>query len=92
MIYTKEIYNSEFERKISFMKKVILGSAMTLAGLLSTAVLLSGTMANDWTINGQLSSFRNMSQYGLMPVFYTFIGIVIIGFAIAIWGIFEKKN
>ena len=74
------------------MKKVILGSAMILAGLLSTAVLLAGTMANDWTINGQLSSFWNMLQYGLMPVFYTFIGIVIIGFAIAIWGIFEKKN
>lgn len=74
------------------MKKVILGSAMVLAGLLSAAVLLAGTMANDLTINGQFSSFWNMSKYGLIPVFYTFIGIAIIGFAIAIWGIFEKKN
>ena len=33
------------------MKKVILGSIMFLAGLLSVAVLLTGTMANDWTVN-----------------------------------------
>ena len=49
------------------MKKVILGSMMFLAGLLSAAVLLAGTMANDWSVNGELSSFRNMVQYGLMP-------------------------
>ncbi len=57
------------------MKKVILGSMMFLAGLLSAAVLLAGTMANDWSVNGELSSFRNMVQYGLMPVFYIFIGV-----------------
>lgn len=74
------------------MKKVILGSTLLLAGLLSDATLLAGTMANDWTIDGQLSSFWNMSQYGLMPAFYVFTGIAIIGLAIAIWGIFEKKN
>ncbi len=74
------------------MKKVILGSTMLLAGLLSTAMLLAGTMANEWTRNGQLSSFWNMSQYGLMPMFYIFIGIAIIGLAIAIWGIFEKSK
>lgn len=51
------------------MKKVILGSTMFLAGLLSAAVLLAGTMANDWNVNGELSSFRNMAQYGLMPRF-----------------------
>ena len=57
------------------MKKVILGSMMFLAGLLSAVVLLAGTMANDWGVNGELSSFRNMVQYGLMPVFYIFIGV-----------------
>ena len=57
------------------MKKVILGSMMFLAGLLSAVVLLAGTMANDWSVNGELSSFRNMVQYGLMPVFYIFIGV-----------------
>ena len=74
------------------MKKVVLGSMMFLAGLLSTAVLLAGTMANDWNVNGELSSFRNMAQYGLMPAFYVFVGIVILGICIAVWGVFEKNE
>ena len=74
------------------MKKVVIGSMMFLAGLLSAAVLLAGTMANDWNVNGELSSFRNMAQYGLIPVFYIFIGIVVLGMGIAIWGVFEKKE
>ncbi|MCI9650031.1 hypothetical protein [Oscillibacter sp.] len=74
------------------MKKVILGSAMFCAGLLSAAVLLAGTMSNDWTLNGSLSSFWNLTQYGLMPAFYTFIGIAAAGIAVAIWGVFEKKD
>ena len=74
------------------MKKVILGSMMFLAGLLSAAVLLAGTMANDWSVNGELSSFRNMVQYGLMPVFYIFIVIAVLGIGVAIWGMLEKKE
>ena len=74
------------------MKKVILGSAMFCAGLLSAAVLLAGTMSNDWKFNGCLSSFCNLTQYVLMPAFYTFIGIAAAGIAVAIWGVFEKKD
>ena len=74
------------------MKKVVLGSMMFLAGLLSIAVLLAGTMANDWNVNGELSSFRNMAWYGLMPAFYVFVGIVILGICIAVWGVFEKNE
>ena len=60
--------------------------------LLSVAVLLAGTMANDWNVNGELSSFRNMAQYGLMPVFYIFIVIAVLGIGVAIWGMLEKKE
>ena len=74
------------------MKKVVLGSMMFLAGLLSTAVLLAGTMANDWNVNGELSSFRNMEQYGLIPVFYIFVSIAVLGIGIAVWGVLEKKE
>ena len=74
------------------MKKVIWGSLMVFAGMLSAAVLLAGSMANEWTINGQFSSFWNMSQYGVIPIFYVFIGVAIIGMAAALWGIFEKKE
>ncbi len=53
------------------MKKVILGSVMFFAGLLSGVILLAETMSKDEIVNGQqLSSFRIMSQYGLMPAFY----------------------
>jgi hypothetical protein len=74
------------------MKKVVLGSAMLLAGLLSAAILLGGTMANDWTNNGMRSSLWNLSQYGLMPALCIFIGIAILGLVIAVWGIFEKND
>ena len=74
------------------MKKVILGSAMFCAGLLSAAVLLAGTMSNNWRINGSLSSFWNLTQYGLMPALYAFIGLAAAGIAVALWGVFEKKD
>ena len=74
------------------MKKVILGSIMFLAGVISTALVLAGSMANEWTIDGKFSSFWNISQYGLMPVIYIFIGIAIIGLVLAVWGLFDKKD
>ena len=75
------------------MKKVVLGSVMFLAGLLSVVTLLAETMSKDEIVNGQqLSSFRIMSQYGLMPAFYILIGIAVLGIGIAIWGVLEKKE
>lgn len=74
------------------MKKVILGSIMFLAGVISIALILAGSMANEWTVNGEISSFWNISQYGLMPVIYIFISIAIIGLVLAVWGLFDKKD
>lgn len=74
------------------MKKVCLGSMMFLGGILSFAVILAGSMANGLNVNGDFSAFWNLSQYGIMPAMYVFIGISIIGILLAIWGIFEKKN
>lgn len=73
------------------MKKVVLGAAMFLAGLLSDAVLLSGTMAHDWTLDGNLSARWNLSQYGLMPAFYLAAVIAAAGLTLAVWGLFEKN-
>ena len=73
------------------MKKVILGSMMFLTGVISIAVILAGSMANEWTVNGEFSSIWNITQYGLMPTLYIFGGISIIGIVLAIWGIFQKK-
>lgn len=74
------------------MKKVVLGSIMFLAGVISIALVLAGSMANEWTINGEYSSFWNISQYGLMSAIYIFIGIAIIGLVLATWGLFDKKD
>lgn len=74
------------------MKKVIWGCVMFFTGMLSAAILLSGSMANEWTVDGQLSSFRNLSQYGLMPVLYIFAGIAILGMGIVMWGMLDKED
>lgn len=74
------------------MKKVILGSAMILAGIISIAQVLAGSMANEWTVNGEFSSLWNISQYGLMPAIYIFAGIAIIGFVLAACGLIDKKD
>jgi len=74
------------------MKKLVLGSMMFLAGVLSTAIILAGSMANDWTINGQHSAFWNISRYGLMPAIYIFLGIAVVGLILACWGLLDKKK
>ena len=74
------------------MKKIIFGMIIFLAGTLSVALILAGSMANDWTINGEHSAFWNISRYGLMPAVYAFIGIAFIGLIFAVWGLFDHKN
>ncbi len=74
------------------MKKVILGSMMFLAGVISVALVLAGSMANEWTVNGQFSSLWNIQQYGLMPAIYVFGVIAVIGLVIAVCGLLNKKD
>lgn len=74
------------------MKKIIFGMILFLAGTISIALLLAGSMANDWTLNGQSSAIWNISRYGLLPALYSFLGIAIFGFIFAICGLFEKGN
>ena len=74
------------------MKKVVLGSAMFLAGVVSVALLLAGSMANEWTINGQFSSLWNISQYGLMPAFCIFVAVAVVGIVLAVWGIADGRD
>ena len=73
------------------MKKIMFGAIMFLAGMLSMAILLAGAMAHEWTIDDRFSAFWNLTNYGLMPVFYTFVAVAVIGLIIAIWGMLEKK-
>lgn len=72
------------------MKKVIAGSMLAGSSLLADAVLLAGTMANDWTIDGAHSALWNLQRYGLMPALYAFAGIGIIGILLTVWGLIER--
>ena len=74
------------------MKKTILGSFMFLAGVISTALLLAGSMSQDWTIDAQHSFWWNLSQYGLTSAFYVFVSIAAVGLIMAVIGLIEKKQ
>ena len=73
------------------MKKVVLGCTLLLAGILSDAMLFAGSMANDWTINGQHSAIWVLSRYGLLPLVLFFGLIALLGIAITLWGILAEK-
>lgn len=74
------------------MKKVVLGSMMFLAGLLSCAILIVGSALKDITINGGYSFLWNLSSLGLVPVTVLFSAIALTGLLIALWGVFEKNK
>ncbi len=74
------------------MKKVVFGSIMALAGMVSDALILAGSMANEWTVDGHFSALWNLSQYGLMPALYIFSGIAVLGILLAVWGLMDKKD
>lgn len=74
------------------MKKVVLGAIMFLAGLVSDAILLAAPVGMQWTHNGEVASaWWILSQHGLSPAFFLFAAIAIIGFIVALIGVFEKK-
>ena len=73
------------------MKKVVLGSMMFLAGLLSCAILIAGSALKDITINGNYSFLWNLSRLGLVPVTVLFSAIALTGLLIALWGLFDKN-
>lgn len=73
------------------MKKVFLGASMFLAGLVSCAILLAGTVGTQWTHNGDFASaWWLLSKYGIMPVFWLCAIITVIGLVVAVAGVIEK--
>ncbi len=74
------------------MKKFILGLVMFASGLLSSAVLLSGTMSFNMQFDGGFSAFRALTAYQLMPVFLLFAAIAIIGFVLAVLGLRDQRK
>jgi len=63
-----------------------------LAGIISAAILLSGTMAIDFMYFGVYSYSWILSQYQLTTPLIIFVIIAVVGFALSIWGLFEKEK
>ena len=63
------------------MKKLLFGMMLFCSGSLSAAMLLAGSMANDWTLNGQPSALWNI-----------FLGLAVLGLVIAVWGLFDPEK
>ena len=80
------------------MKKVIIGSFMFLAGVLSCAVLSAMSIFKELPVNivaGEEAIHTTfidiLAEYSLTPMLYIFIAIAIIGIVVFVLGLFEKK-
>lgn len=73
------------------MKKVVFGSLVFLAGLVSAALLLAGTISSTWTINGERSALWNLEQCGLFPALVAFVVIAFVGFVVAVIGLLDRS-
>lgn len=61
------------------MKKTIFGSAMMLGGIVSTALLMAGSMSLNFSSDGNYSFIRNLVEYDLIIPLFIFIVIAVIG-------------
>ena len=74
------------------MKKVIFGGIMMFAGIISTAILLSGTMVTSFVNNVEYTYAWSLSRAELIQPLIFFIIITVIGLILGIWGMIEKDN
>lgn len=73
------------------MKKVVFGSLVFLAGLVSAALLLAGTISSTWIINGERSALWNLEQCGLFPALVAFVVIAFVGLVVAVIGLLDRS-
>ena len=77
------------------MKKVVIGSAMFMTGIISSVVLLAGAMAYDFgfiNISPFAVTMQVLAKCGLTQFLYIAIVIAVVGAAVTIWGLFGKKE
>lgn len=77
------------------MKKLIFGSVLFVTGILSSTILLSGAMAQHFTTVSDggtyvYSALRILNDYGLLRVLVLFMGMAVVGLAIAVMGMRGK--
>ena len=74
------------------MKKVIFGGIMMFAGVISTAILLSGTMVTSFVHNVEYTYAWSLSRAELRQPLIFFIIIIVVGLILGIWGMIERDD
>ena len=75
------------------MKKLILGIAVMALGALGAMALLFGTfVAEPVVYNGVSGWLGCFLDRGLLGPFTVFAAAALLGLALALWGVFEKKD
>jgi len=74
------------------MKKVIFGGIMMFAGIISTAIFLSGTMVTSFVNNVDYTYAWSLSRSELRQPLIFFIIIIVVGLIIGVWGLAEKER
>ena len=74
------------------MKKFLLGISMFVSGLLSIAIILAGTLASSYTVNGKSSFWLILKLYDLTPILFLLFFITVLGLILAIVGVFGHRK
>lgn len=74
------------------MKKLILGISIFATGMLCTAIVTAGVVANAIDAGVVCSFVVLLLQYDLSPVMTAYLCLSIVGFILALVGIFEKDE
>lgn len=74
------------------MKKVILGIGLMAIGFLGFAILCSGAMCSQFTVNGSNYFIDIWRVFGITPVALIFVVIAAVGIILSIVGLFSKSK
>jgi len=72
------------------MKKVVLGGMMMLTSIISINILISVSLRIGPIFFGWRHYMWVIRDHSLEIPFYTLIIIAVIGFALSLWGVFER--
>ena len=75
------------------MKKVIIGAALFMTGVLSAVIILGGAMAYQFeqiNLSPFAMTMQILAQYGLTPLLYAAAVIAVAGMGLTILGLKEK--
>lgn len=74
------------------MKKIFCGAVIALIGVIYSISLMVMATINDVSSNGVIGLWGLLQGYDVALPFVISLCVVIIGIAVCVWGVFEKKK